>query len=101
MASGRKRRSGCNPATMWSRSSAAKIARRRRADAAPIGPATPTPQNSVCPELVEGPSFLLPPQTREGQDRKTVASGKSASVRVDLGGRRTIKQHTTKAPKKQ
>src|SRR3546814_13877689 len=30
------------------------------------------------------------------QDRKSVVSGKSVSVRVDLGGRRIIKKKTTK-----
>src|SRR3546814_20559546 len=34
---------------------------------------------------------------RADQDRKSVVSGKSVSVRVDLGGRRIIKKtHTTK-----
>src|SRR3546814_11853872 len=31
-----------------------------------------------------------------GQDRKSVGEGKSGSVRVDLGGRRTIKKKKTK-----
>src|SRR3546814_19619115 len=30
-----------------------------------------------------------------GQDRKSVVSGKSVSVRVDLGGRRILKKKTT------
>src|SRR3546814_16859236 len=33
---------------------------------------------------------------REGVDRKSVVSGKSVSVRVDLGGRRIIKKKTKK-----
>src|SRR3546814_11966849 len=33
------------------------------------------------------------------QDRKSVVSGKSVSVRVDLGGRRIIKKKTTKMHK--
>src|SRR3546814_12352373 len=33
------------------------------------------------------------------QDRKSVVSGKSVSVRVDLGGRRIIKKKTTKNTK--
>src|SRR3546814_17191480 len=32
------------------------------------------------------------PQRREARDRKSVVSGKSVSVRVDLGGGRTIKK---------
>src|SRR3546814_11397443 len=31
---------------------------------------------------------------RHGEDRKSVVSGKSGSVRVDLGGRRIIKKKT-------
>src|SRR3546814_13357912 len=34
----------------------------------------------------------LPEQGVDGRDRKSVVSGKSVSVRVDLGGRRIIKQ---------
>src|SRR3546814_17716103 len=34
------------------------------------------------------------PKTLDLVDRKSVASGKSVSVRVDLGGRRIIKQNT-------
>src|SRR3546814_15737679 len=34
--------------------------------------------------------------TRTGADRKSVVSGKSVSVRVDLGGRRSVKKTTTK-----
>src|SRR3546814_14803337 len=39
------------------------------------------------------------PQFREA-DRKSVVSGKSVSVRVDLGGCRTIKKTTTTAQKR-
>src|SRR3546814_19089207 len=35
------------------------------------------------------------------KDRKSVVSGKSVSVRVDLGGRRIIKKKTTKRKNKQ
>src|SRR3546814_18175154 len=35
-----------------------------------------------------------PPQREPGQDRKSVVSGKSVSVRVDLGGGRIIKKKT-------
>src|SRR3546814_18921995 len=39
----------------------------------------------------------LPPQVPElGPDRKSVVSGKSVSVRVDLGGRRNIKKKNKK-----
>src|SRR3546814_18655513 len=39
---------------------------------------------------------LFPPSIRRGPmpDRKSVVSGKSVSVRVDLGGRRIIKKKT-------
>src|SRR3546814_16706828 len=53
----------------------------------------------------EGPgqvgAVAVPEQQVEGrrrlafQDRKSVVQGKSVSVRVDLGGRRIIKKHTT------
>src|SRR3546814_21143122 len=36
------------------------------------------------------------PFDRPGADRKSVVSGKSVSVRVDLGGRRIIKKKKTK-----
>src|SRR3546814_11267537 len=35
---------------------------------------------------------VLPARRRRVQDRKSVVSGKSVSVRVDLGGRRIIKK---------
>src|SRR3546814_11002610 len=37
----------------------------------------------------------LAPYTRSASDRKSVVSGKSVSVRVDLGGRRIIKKKKT------
>src|SRR3546814_15130433 len=39
---------------------------------------------------------LMPPAMRA--DRKSVVSGKSVSVRVDLGGRSTIKKKNTRTP---
>src|SRR3546814_18375777 len=38
--------------------------------------------------------FFDPRWQRNGTDRKSVVSGKSVSVRVDLGGRRIIQKHT-------
>src|SRR3546814_17499167 len=43
----------------------------------------------------QGPGRRLPAD-RRGPDRKSVVEGKSVSVRVDLGGRRSIKKKTTK-----
>src|SRR3546814_15294832 len=45
--------------------------------------------------MVPGMKRLLPIWTRTDTARKSVVSGKSVSVRVDLGGRRTIKKHNT------
>src|SRR3546814_18349209 len=45
----------------------------------------------TCPALLNRP---LSPLSRARRDRKSVVSGKSVSVRVDLGGRRIItKKH--------
>src|SRR3546814_12831471 len=46
-------------------------------------------QGEVAPFYVEIVGDLLP-KRQEGLDRKSVVSGKSVSVRVDLGGRRII-----------
>src|SRR3546814_13357518 len=40
--------------------------------------------------------FLEPRQLLEDRDRKSVVSGKGGSVRVELGGRRTIKKKKEK-----
>src|SRR3546814_8566353 len=46
----------------------------------------PVPDPALCP-AAEAPVHILPVA-----DRKSVVSGKSVSVRVDLGGRRIIKK---------
>src|SRR3546814_19197421 len=45
-----------------------------------------------CRLLSEKEPSLQPEPTGHGRDRKSVVSGKSVSVRVDLGGRRIIKK---------
>src|SRR3546814_15555387 len=40
-------------------------------------------------------SIRIAPEVRPDQDRKSVVQGKSVSVRVDLGGRRSIKNKKT------
>src|SRR3546814_19238027 len=57
------------------------------------------------PESADPEGFarnLVRPQSprRSAADRKSVVSGKSVSVRVDLGGRRIIKKKKTKTPQK-
>src|SRR3546814_12210839 len=47
-----------------------------------------------------GSSPLTFQLTMKVQDRKSVVEGKRVSVRVDPGGRRTIKQKTQKHPKR-
>src|SRR3546814_15850962 len=42
------------------------------------------------------PAFLRAKSDPKGEDRKSVVSGKSVSVRVDLGGRRIIIKKTPK-----
>src|SRR3546814_15826103 len=55
----------------------------------------------IAKPQADGPCCLAKSAANEsGSDRKSVVSGKSVSVRVDLGGRRFIKkkkEHTTKA----
>src|SRR3546814_13404067 len=46
--------------------------------------------NQIRPQLVTVPGVAMP--FPSGGDRKSVVSGKSVSVRVDLGGRRIIKK---------
>src|SRR3546814_12999729 len=45
---------------------------------------------------LRGPDFAAGTVNLEASDRKSVGSGKSVSVRVDLGGRRLIKKNNTK-----
>src|SRR3546814_18852244 len=56
------------------------------------------PVNSIarCDLLPAGAAETLPPAFLciENRDRKSVVSGKSVSVRVDLGGRRLITTQT-------
>src|SRR3546814_18887844 len=57
-------------------------------------------QPVVRPELIHATftaasSIFSPIQRRGGLDRKSVVSGKSVSVRVDLGGRRLITKKLT------
>src|SRR3546814_14771591 len=58
----------------------------------------PTPTNISTksePEMVKNGTFASPAMARASSvlpDRKSVVSGKSVSVRVDLGGRRIIKK---------
>src|SRR3546814_16932605 len=53
----------------------------------------------VATNCASGPSELLADRARETVDRKSVVLGKSGSVRVDIGGRRTIqKKKNRKTP---
>src|SRR3546814_15300882 len=58
-----------------------RSSKRRHFDFTPVGPRRP----------------CLPPQRGSWTDRKSVVSGKSVSVRVDLGGRRSIKKNTQRS----
>src|SRR3546814_17554793 len=60
--------------------------RRRISRAGRAWPWPPWPLRRPCPF----PAFS--PGSAPGPDRKSVVSGKSVSVRVDLGGRRLIKK---------
>src|SRR3546814_16932824 len=72
-----------------------------------------TPSSRIVPQPILRPSSIgssptsnppmpppppppKPPPPRPRSDRKSVGSGKSVSVRVHLGGRRTIKKKITK-----
>src|SRR3546814_12692755 len=56
-----------------------------------------SPQNGIYLAYDEGRRFVTTDAfTEDFQDRKSVVSGKSVSVRVDIGGRRLIKQKTKK-----
>src|SRR3546814_16948950 len=59
-----------------------------------LGPSFPPPLDLAALLLVQL-ARLFPQPLRATPDRKSVVSGKSVSVRVDLGGRRIIKQTTT------
>src|SRR3546814_7865061 len=48
-----------------------------------------------CDVLADHRAFSLSETRTSPPDRKSVVSGKSVSVRVDLGGRRIIKKKTT------
>src|SRR3546814_17352475 len=54
--------------------------------------------NGNCALLVRAPRKI---RHSAGRDRKSVVSGKSVSVRVDLGGRRIIKKKQTMIPLRQ
>src|SRR3546814_16949861 len=82
---------------------------RQKAETAAAGPSgcCQTPAETArksAPAATSGPQFstVIPPMATQGAsirpDRKSVVSGKSVSVRVDLGGRRIIKKK--KKPKK-
>src|SRR3546814_12579008 len=47
---------------------------------------------------IKAGEFLIPAGSSAARDRKSVVSGKSVSVRVDLGGRRIIKKKNTTKP---
>src|SRR3546814_17035700 len=74
-----------------------------------LGPnGAPTPRQllnhtSGVRDALESVAFFLTeglfPQIPAGLDRKSVASGKSVSVRVDLGGRRIIKKKQSRRTK--
>src|SRR3546814_16278986 len=51
-------------------------------------------QNLTHTTMAATPQSELPEPLGTGLDRKSVVSGKSESVRVDLGGRRTLKKKT-------
>src|SRR3546814_20751037 len=62
------------------------------------GPGTSCPGRGRDQARPAGASSRQPPalrRDRHGKDRKSVVSGKSVSVRVDIGGRRIIKQKIT------
>src|SRR3546814_18621632 len=63
----------------------------RTADATSIGVRPADASRSGCSQIRIAYSFI-PKESTEPTDRQSVVSGKSVSVRVDLGGRRIIKQ---------
>src|SRR3546814_20270020 len=60
----------------------------------PLGANVPRQRPSADASSFISPPGAVPPASNlhRGSDRKSVVSGKSVSVRVDLGGRRSIKK---------
>src|SRR3546814_16143718 len=76
---------------------AARAAASRRSPRSPASMPT-----AITPSPTSHPIGFMPPPPfdhRQG-DQKSVVSGKSVSVRVDLGGRRNIKQQRKREQKK-
>src|SRR3546814_7591458 len=68
--------------------------------ASPPNAATAASATSIHLNFISRPP-LTPPSRARPPDRKSVVSGKSVSVRVDLGGRRIIKKKKKKDSKHQ
>src|SRR3546814_12049264 len=78
------------PMGVWggSRRTAMRQTSKRRASREDGGAKPPAPRAS----LYEDVTRRIIAELEAGRDRKSVVSGKSVSVRVDLGGRRIIKK---------
>src|SRR3546814_13543981 len=81
---------------------------KRQEDAAALAPAKPGGHQRIEVDR-KADGLFLPPigladriaaAPADLADRKSVVSGKSVSVRVDLGGRRILKQKTNPQPQK-
>src|SRR3546814_21187726 len=84
-------RSRVSPGRSATSASRVPVRRLNRVDLPTLGRPTRTRVGSLS--LVMG--RLSVKRVQQERDRKSVGSGKSVSVRVDLGGRRILKQKTT------